>query len=394
MHRVPLILLLVLAMRDAAVALAESCVTCHANVKIEFQASAHAAVLTCTTCHGGDPTLVSPAAHASDKGYIGKPGRTDIPALCGSCHADTERMRASGLPVDQYAQYQQSAHGRAIAGGDLRAAVCTDCHGTHRILSPQEPTSPVARSNVPGTCERCHADATLMKAYGLHANDGELFRSSVHGVALLIDEHPSAPTCATCHGSHGAKAGGATAACGQCHARTFELLQLGPHARAVRAGTMSGCISCHRAHDVAMPDHTLFDSACVSCHDRDSAAFGVSQKLKTLLMQASASIEGATQDVDTLQRTWPSVARKRSRITQANAYLLEALTTQHTLDLSRVEDLARSARSISDDVRASVHGVQQEGNLRYLALALLWIYLLFLAGVTYAYARTRRDPPR
>jgi hypothetical protein len=157
---------------------------------------------------------------------------------------------------------------------------------------------------------------------------------------------------------------------------------------------MSECISCHRAHDVAAPDHTLFDTACVTCHGADSAAFQVGQKLKTLLTQASAAINYATSDIETLQRTWPSVARKRSRIAQANAYLLEALPTQHALDLARVEDLTRSARSISGDVRATVHGAQQEGNLRYLVLALLWVYLLFLVGVTYAYGRARRGVPR
>jgi hypothetical protein len=299
-------------------------------------------------------------------------------------------MRAFGLPTDQYAQYQTSEHGIALARGDTRVAVCTDCHGQHRILSRDEPTSPVARANVPATCGRCHADRALMAAYQLPADAPERFRTSVHGVSLFADEHPSAPTCATCHGAHGARVDQPVAgACGRCHARTREYFEQGPHARATADGRMKECVSCHAIHDTAQPDRALFDSTCPTCHAAGTPALATAQKLKTLLLQAGLSLDAASHDVDQVKETWPTIARKRSRLNQARAHFLEALPVQHALAVDRVDDLTRSTRSISDDVRAAVHGAEQESGLRYLWLAGIWLYLLSVAVVAFLWRRER-----
>jgi len=62
---------------------------------------------------------------------------------------------------------------------------------------------------------------------------------------------------------------------------------------------------------------------------------------------------------------------------------------QHSLAVDRVDDLTRSARSIAEDVRASVHGVEQEGQLRYVVLGGAWVFILFTAGVAYLYKKER-----
>jgi hypothetical protein len=383
---------LALAAAQAALA-AESCLTCHANVKTEHLAGVHARDLGCTDCHGGDGTILGMKAHEAAS-YRGKLSRAGVPRLCAACHADVERMRHSGLPSDQYAQYRHSGHGRALAGGDLNAAVCTDCHGTHRILSHREPTSPVARRNVPATCGRCHDDAQLMEKYRLPPVGLERFGASVHGQALFADDHPSAPNCATCHGAHGALSEeGQGSICGQCHVRTREYLDQGPHGQAVAKGGMTECVSCHGHHDVAAPGRALFETACPSCHAPDSSALATAEKLNVLLAQAEVSLETATREIEEIAHIWPTLARKRSRLNLARSYFVEALPVQHALALDRVEDLTRSARSISDDVRAVVHGARQEGGLRYLWLAIIWLYLLFVAALAYLDRRERGRAP-
>jgi hypothetical protein len=375
----------------------EACTTCHPDVKTEYRESIHAKALGCTACHGGDAAAEEVgAAHAVARGYIGKPARKDIPALCATCHADPNRMKAFGLPTDQYAQYQTSKHGILMAQGDTRAAICTDCHGAHRILTPQEPTSPVARRNIPATCGRCHADQKLMAEYKVPADQVDKFRHSVHGIALLDEDHPSAPTCATCHGAHGASApqnGSINAVCGHCHMRTREYFNQGPHRKAADEGKMTECVSCHGYHDIGHPDRSLFDTACNRCHAPGSSPFATAQKLKTLLSQTEEAVATAGDEITEVAKTAPTVARYRPRLQQSWAYFMEALPVQHSLAVDRVADLTRSARSISDEVRGAVHGVEQEARLRYLWLAVAWVLILFTVAVTYQY-RTERQRQR
>jgi hypothetical protein len=82
----------------------------------------------CADCHGGDPTTADPnRSMASSAGYIGAPNRQNIPALCGSCHANVDMMRQYDLPTDQLSKYRESQHGQLLAKGDLNVATCFDC---------------------------------------------------------------------------------------------------------------------------------------------------------------------------------------------------------------------------------------------------------------------------
>lgn len=371
----------------------ESCRTCHPDVKSEYEASIHAKGFSCTVCHGGDPAVLTLDSHAVAKGYIGKPKRTDIPGVCASCHADPNRMKPFRLSTDQYAQYQTSQHGLLLAKGDTRVAVCTDCHGVHRILARGEPNSPVSPRNIPGLCGRCHADQQLMAAYNIPADQLDKFRRSVHGTALFVDEHPSAPTCATCHGTHGAVALQGVAVgevCGHCHSRTREYFNESPHKKAADEGKMSECTSCHGYHDTAPPDRILFDTACGRCHPVDSPPYLAGQKIKTMLTQTNESLQTAVGEMAEVEEVSPTVVRYRSRLQQARAYFMEALPVQHSLAADRVDDLTRNARSIGDEVRASVHGVQEEMRLRYVGLGVVWVCILFAGAVAYLYGRERQ----
>ena len=371
----------------------ESCNTCHPDVKTEYSESIHAKEFGCTACHGGDAAAVSLEAHAATKGYIGRPARRGVPALCASCHADPNRMKSFALPTDQYAQYQTSQHGTRLARGDVRVAICTDCHGAHRILRSQEPTSPTARRNILDTCARCHSNATLMAEYHLPADEADKFRHSVLGVSLFDEEHPSAPTCATCHGAHGATAphvGSIRAVCGHCHTRTREYFNQGPHKKPADEGKMPECVSCHGYHDTAEANRTLFDTVCQGCHPADSTALVTAQKLKTLLSRAQEALEASAADLTREQALSPTMARYRPRLQQAQANFMEALPLQHSLAVDRVDDLTRSARSMAEEVQASIHGAEHKNQLRYLALALAWLFILFTIGVAYQYRKQRR----
>ena len=380
------------ALLCAQVRAEESCRTCHPDVRIEYEASVHGKVFSCTECHGGDPELVTTESHSRKKNYLGTPTRKDIPALCASCHANPNRMKPYGLATDQYSQYLTSEHGLLLAKGDTHVAVCTDCHGVHNILPRGEPNSPVAARNIPATCGRCHADVALMSKYKLPADQVDKFRNSVHGRALFIDQYPSAPTCTTCHGEHGAAplAGEAGTVCGHCHSRTREYFRESPHVKGVQDNRMSECVSCHDYHDIAAPDSALFDTACQACHPADSAAFLEGQKIKTLLIRTNESLDTALNGLIAIEPFSPTIIRYRPHLQEARANFMEALPLQHSLNMERVEDLARKARTIGEDVQASVHGVQEKIRLRYIALAVAWVMLLFAISIAYLYRQERR----
>ena len=73
--------------------------------------------IACNMCHGGDPKDAANAM-SKDRGFLGAPKETDIPAFCGRCHI--------GVLKD----YLASPHGRALGKG---GPTCVTCHGNHAV---------------------------------------------------------------------------------------------------------------------------------------------------------------------------------------------------------------------------------------------------------------------
>ncbi len=154
----------------------DSCLECHSQMAGDLQAPAAAFRssvhlqhgFTCAACHGGDPNSDDPeAAMSKAHGFVGVPPRTAVPKLCARCHSDPNFMRKYNPSerVDQDAEYETSVHGQRLAKGDVRVAVCIDCHGVHDIRAARDALSPVYPLNLPKTCAQCHADAAHMAPY-------------------------------------------------------------------------------------------------------------------------------------------------------------------------------------------------------------------------------------
>jgi hypothetical protein len=95
-----------------------------------------------------------------------------------------------------------------------------------------------------------------------------------------------------------------------------------------------------------------------------------------------------------VERVAPIVGRQHSRLQQARASYMQALPVQHSLAVERVEELARHARSVAEEVRASVHGVEEDMRVRYVGLALAWAFILFTAAVGHRYKQEQRRQRR
>src|SRR6185436_4104396 len=166
----------------------------------------------CIDCHtkNGDMTTILPASDPNSTG-----NRSNIAETCGRCHGDKSVMQGSGTSDRPFLSYRKSVHAKALAQGNVSAAVCTDCHNSHDILPASAPQSPIAKVNIPATCSKCHK------------SESAEFMQSVHGQAVARGVSRS-PVCTDCHGIHGitspvekataiATATVATDTCAGCH---------------------------------------------------------------------------------------------------------------------------------------------------------------------------------
>jgi cytochrome b subunit of formate dehydrogenase len=268
------------------------CANCHADAKEAYAHSTHAKIVSsgkiaanCQDCHGGAHEVLaggdpdSPVNHAH------------IPATCGRCHGQKFLMESNGVSAQPFLSYQDSVHGRAVENGSMKAAVCTDCHGSHAILSANNPQSPIYKFNVPATCGQCHSDIQ------------STFNTSIHGQAIARGNQLS-PVCTDCHGIHSIKSHKdpnspvseqnlSRDTCARCHegvrlssefgipANRVSTYMDSYHGLAAEGGSVvaANCSSCHGVHNIlpssdphSTINRTNLDATCGKCHK------GVTQK--------------------------------------------------------------------------------------------------------------------
>jgi len=188
---------------------------------------------TCVTCHGSHEVTDTsdPASLVSKK---------NVPATCGHCH--------EGILKD----YLEGVHGQDFQKGIRDVPVCTDCHGEHQILSPQDKQSKVYATHVALTCARCHDNQDLARIYNLPAQRLRSFQGSFHGIASHFGETRVA-SCISCHGFHNIRpssdpkspinSANLPKTCGQCHGGAIQqLTQVKVHVLDPKAANYAGFI--------------------------------------------------------------------------------------------------------------------------------------------------------
>ncbi len=355
------------------------CGVCHPAERVQFERSRHAQEdVRCVSCHGGDDRSLDQAT-AHGAGFIGRPKHADVPRLCASCHASEAKMRPYNLPVDQYALYQTSGHGRRLAQGDARVAVCSDCHGAHDILSPSDPSSRVFPTNIPRTCGRCHGDSTLMVRGRGRPDAYRDYLGSVHAHELLDRGNPRAPTCVSCHGVHGAAppgAGDIAKVCGQCHTAERRYFASGPHHDGmVRAG-LPECVSCHSHHAIGATEPKRLAVLCAECHGAGSAQATLGGTMWTEYQGAATQIEQAEALIARADAVPIATEDYHARLEEARTYLREALPAAHGVNEPTVSGLTARARSMGAEVASEIHDKLGHLQARKVALIVFWFYLL------------------
>lgn len=368
------------------------CGVCHPKDRVAFEKSPHAREeLHCTSCHGGNDRAADEAAAHSGNGWRGKISRQELPALCASCHSDPKKMQPYDLPVDQYGLYQTSAHGRKLKEGDTRVAICTDCHGTHDILSATDPVSRVYVTNIPRTCGSCHGDSTLVRERKMK-DTYHAYLSSVHAKALLDEGNLGAPTCVSCHGVHGAApsdVADVNKVCGRCHTSERRYFLSGPHASGMSRNNLSECSSCHGDHAIGASETERLATSCVGCHDKGQSDAKLGEDLLANYKAAAHEIEEAEKWVVKADAVPIATDDFKARVGEARTYLREAMTAAHAVRVDVMSSFTIRARSTGTEVSEEIQHKLKDITITKLALAVFWFYVIVTIGIL----RRFRDRP-
>lgn len=341
-----------------------TCLDCHALLdpplqvtEQQFAADIHAQKgLTCASCHGGDAAAADMQAMSKKAGFRGKTEKKQVPELCGKCHSDGAYMRQynPSLRTDQLAQYKTSVHGKLLAKGDLKVAVCTDCHGVHGLRPASDTRSKVHPLNVAQTCSHCHADAAYMKGHAIPTDQFAKYTKSVHFDALTVRGDLSAPTCTTCHGNHGAAPPGVGTVqnvCSTCHVFQAQLYEKSTHKAAFQRAALPGCMVCHGNHDISHPTDANLGAGpkavCMRCHKPGDVCDQAREKILGSLTRLEEAIQSADQTLALAESSGMEVSTARLEQDQARDALTKARVSIHRFRLEPVEQDVQAGLKIA-----------------------------------------------
>ena len=261
---------------------------------------------TCLDCHTSNRDMRTILPATDPQSTI---NRANIATTCGRCHGDKSAMKGSGISDRPFLAYRESVHAKAIAQGNLSAAVCTDCHNSHNIEPASNSKSSIAKSNIPTTCGKCHA------------TESREFMQSVHGQAVVRGVSRS-PACTECHGIHKILVpvdhatnvptlAVGTESCARCHEGVTLTQEFGVagervssyrdsyHGLASELGSkvVANCASCHGVHNIlpssdprSMISTANLTKTCGQCHVGAGANFSAGKVHLTSELVSSVSI--------------------------------------------------------------------------------------------------------
>jgi hypothetical protein len=249
------------------------CKTCHADEASKLTGSVHSSAKEhpCTSCHGNAHEIF-PKSDSRSAVYP-----LNVPKTCGQCHSDGAMATKKGLP-SVYPHYMDSIHGFALSKeGLLVAANCQSCHGSHGILSHKDPNSPTFKANIPKTCGTCHAKINDDYQAGSH---GHAVAAGNFKAPVCTDCHTAHAILQPTESEFRTQS---TPICGSCHKEklstyhdTFhsQLGSLGGYVETAR------CWDCHGAHQIypASDPRSPINKAnlvvtCGKCHSGANLSF-------------------------------------------------------------------------------------------------------------------------
>jgi hypothetical protein len=293
------------------------------------------AVATCIDCHGHHGIL---AVNDSNSPVYPK----HVAETCSRCHSDADRMEGRTyhdrpLGHDQFDQWKQSVHGRAMLDkGDLSAATCNDCHGNHGALPP-------GVNSVANACGACHG-----KIANLFAETQMKHKFEDSGL----------PGCVTCHGMH-------------------NISQPSDEMLGIADGTV--CSHCHN------PGNPQYGATVAGADAAKKMRLGLDQ-LKHEIGLAEANIREA-------ERLGMQVRGPRFDLRQAFDALTNARTLVHSFSPGPMAEALSQGLKVTSDVTDAAEGALREYTKRRIWLACSLVPILVVIGLLLYCIRSLPPPP-
>lgn len=270
-------------------------------------------VATCVNCHPVHG--IRPPADPQSSVHP-----LNVPKTCGACHANQEYMASYGIPIDQLAKYEKSAHWQALSvQRDLSAPTCNDCHGNHGAAPP-------GVSWVGNTCGQCHSVMADNYAKSRH---GQVF-------PLL-----GIPGCVACHNNH------------DIQPTRDEMLGLGEGA------------------------------VCADCHNADTKPGAQAATMRRLIDSLRTELDSARTILQVAEQSGVEVSQAQFDLEAAQNALVNSRAAIHTVDLAVVTAEVAGGRTITAEAFRRGQRALGELRFRRtgLAVSVVIIVVLLLALV-------------
>lgn len=217
--------------------------------------------ITCVKCH----TNVSPDHDVRPCFTVGN-------VDCTSCHLEISNL------------YFSSGHGLSFMNKQENAPYCTECHGSHEVMSHHDERSPAFRTNIPSLCGDCHKEDGLAnrKRDLKEKNAYYDYSMSVHGQGVSGKGLLVSAVCTDCHTTHymlpttdersSIFSKNIPSTCASCHKGIYDEYIKSDHAiNQDGPNEFPTCVHCHSAHVIKEVDQDEFmtevTDQCGSCHE-------------------------------------------------------------------------------------------------------------------------------
>ncbi len=255
------------------------CSLCHADESEVYATSIHGQLLgmgdtdvpNCASCHGKHNILPATDPNSTVNKF-------NLMYTCAKCHQNKKMQdkRQMGDP-DALPRFYESVHAKGLLrDGLIVAPSCNDCHGSHDIQQSSNPASPVNRRNVYKTCGVCHTKVEGTYRSSIH---GQLVAEGDQRGPVCTDCHEShriiSPEGTTYKQYSDER-------CGHCHEQQLERYRETFHGKAMALGAtkVAACYDCHGYHDITRTEDPSSPinpankvKTCAKCHEGANKGF-------------------------------------------------------------------------------------------------------------------------